>query len=207
MQLFTVIVWMTVILIMFLSKLKAAQDIMVAIIIVIMIGIFNADDLFGNFRWFKVYKVLKWSLCNDMCSAAGVTFFFLVVHGFCPDSNAPGALLHLAAVAVWFVKDIHTSPLVTAGIWAGGKNMMTRLQLYLRVAAQVIGAVLSFCVFGLYYSFRFPGIHPFDHMISVVSLISAAATFGLSYVLISNRDRKLATISSKKQHLANGKDN
>ncbi|CAE7894847.1 pppA, partial [Symbiodinium microadriaticum] len=62
MEFFTILVWATVILIMFLAKLKAFQDVLIAIILGTLMMIANADFFFSHFRIYKIYRVLRRSL-------------------------------------------------------------------------------------------------------------------------------------------------
>eukprot|EP00927_Polykrikos_kofoidii_P077682 TRINITY_DN74599_c0_g1_i1.p1 TRINITY_DN74599_c0_g1~~TRINITY_DN74599_c0_g1_i1.p1 ORF type:complete len:246 (+),score=40.55 TRINITY_DN74599_c0_g1_i1:65-739(+) len=188
MDFFTVLVWGTVILIMFLAKLKAAQDVQVVIILSIIMFICNADSIMGRLRVYKIYLVLKSALRKDCLSASGVALGCLVLHGVWPDARAPGVLLHLAAVAAWVTLGVQTSPLVSCGIYLGGRNQMTKTQMFLRVGAQVVGSVLAFAVFGLYFSFRFPGEGPYRHIVSLESLFSALVAFVASVVLVKRQE-------------------
>mmetsp|Transcript_72761 Transcript_72761/g.162899 ORF Transcript_72761/g.162899 Transcript_72761/m.162899 type:complete len:205 (-) Transcript_72761:19-633(-) len=192
MEFFTVVVWATVILIMFLAKLKAAQDVMIAIILSIIMVVANADTLFSSFRFYKVFIVFRWALLRDLATAVCLTLAWLLVHGAFPEARAPGVLLHLSALAPWVLCGVQSSPLVSCGLWAGGRNQMTKVQLMLHIAAQVAGSVLAFCAFGLYYSFRFPGEGPFRHFFGLESLAAAAVTFAMSVVHIRNVDKDAA---------------
>jgi hypothetical protein len=178
MELFTILVWGTVIFIMFMAKLKALQDVLVALILLLLMAIWNADALFQNFRLYKVYVVLKASLKKDLCGPGLIAFGCLVLHGFWPDAWLPGVLLHLSGLAAWTVCRVQTNPMVSCGLWAARRNQLTTNQLLLRVVAQLTGATLAFAIFGLYYSFRFPGVGPFAHIVSIESLVSALVTFG-----------------------------
>mmetsp|Transcript_7263 Transcript_7263/g.22740 ORF Transcript_7263/g.22740 Transcript_7263/m.22740 type:complete len:217 (+) Transcript_7263:91-741(+) len=192
MEFFTVLVWFTVMLIMFLAKLKVAQDVLVAIILLTIMVICNADSLFANFRWYKIYFVLRRSLMKDCASAGSLALACLAVHGVWPDARAPGVALHLASLAAWVTCGLQTSPVVSCGLFVGGRNQMTKIQLMLRILAQVTGGILAFASWGLYYSFRFPGQGPFEHFFSLESVCGAAVTFAASVLHIRARDAQTA---------------
>uniref|UniRef100_A0A7S0B5G7 Uncharacterized protein n=1 Tax=Pyrodinium bahamense TaxID=73915 RepID=A0A7S0B5G7_9DINO len=190
MEFFTVVVWATVILIMFLAKLKAMQDVLIAIILIIIMAICNADSLLANFHFYKVFVVFRWALLRDCICAVFLTLGWLGVHGAWPEARAPGILLHLSALAPWVLCGVQSSPVVSCGLWAGGRNQMTKIQLMLRILAQVTGTILAFAVFGLYYSFRFPGEGPFRHFFGLESVCSAGVTFVASVLHIRALDRE-----------------
>ncbi|OLQ08223.1 hypothetical protein AK812_SmicGene8302 [Symbiodinium microadriaticum] len=62
------------------------------------------------------------------------------------------------------------------------------VQLFLRILAQAAGSVIAFAVFGLYWSFRFPGEGPYSHFLGLESACSAAVTFAASVAHIRVRD-------------------
>ncbi|CAE8592125.1 unnamed protein product, partial [Polarella glacialis] len=126
MEFFTVLVWATVILIMFLSKLKASQDVLIALILGTMMLVGNADFFFSHFRFYKIYFVLRKSLLKDVVGACSLGLGCLAAHGQWPEARSPGAALHLASLAAWVLLGVQTSPLLSAGLWAGGKNQMTK---------------------------------------------------------------------------------
>eukprot|EP00928_Gymnodinium_smaydae_P074314 TRINITY_DN57370_c0_g1_i1.p2 TRINITY_DN57370_c0_g1~~TRINITY_DN57370_c0_g1_i1.p2 ORF type:complete len:220 (-),score=55.83 TRINITY_DN57370_c0_g1_i1:96-755(-) len=192
MELFTVLVWLTVILVMFLAKLKALQDVLIAIVLLILMGIANADTLFAKLRVYKIYLVLRKALLKDCFSAASITLGCLIVHGMFPSAQAPGVALHLGSLLAWFACGVQPSPLISCGLYAGGRNQMTKIQLMLRIAAQFAGIVLSFALFGLYYSFRFPGEGPFAHIFSVQGAIGAFVAFAASAAQIRMKEAKTA---------------
>mmetsp|Transcript_10630 Transcript_10630/g.31211 ORF Transcript_10630/g.31211 Transcript_10630/m.31211 type:complete len:218 (+) Transcript_10630:65-718(+) len=190
MEFFTVLVWGTVILIMFLAKLKVAQDVLVAIILLTIMAICNADTLLSGFRFYKIFVVLRKSLMKDCFSAASLALVCLTVHGMWPDARAPGVALHIASLAAWVACGVQTSPLISCGLWAGGRNQMTKIQLMLRIGAQVTGSILAFAMFGLYYSFRFPGEGPFRHFFGLESTCGALVAFVASVLHIRARDAR-----------------
>ncbi|CAE7213164.1 pppA [Symbiodinium natans] len=192
MEFFTILVWATVILIMFLAKLKAFQDVLIAIILGTLMMIANADFFFSHFRIYKIYKVLRRSLLKDVIGASALGLLCLSLHGLWPEAKGPGVALHLASLAAWVVCGIQTHPLLSAGLWAGGRNQMTKVQLFLRVLAQAAGSIIAFAVFGLYWSFRFPGEGPFSHFLGLESACSAAVTFAASVAHIRVRDAQAA---------------
>jgi|ERR1712194_1006729 len=165
---------------MFLSKLKATQDVLVTIILLIIFGIFNADALFSNFRFYKIYFVLRKALFRDCMGAAGISLVCLLLHGQWPDASLPGVLHQFSALAAFLVFGVQTGPMVSCGVFTGGKNQMTKIQLMLRIVAQTTGTVLSFATFGLYYSFALPGEGPFNHFFGLESLVSAGVVLGAS---------------------------
>mmetsp|Transcript_56598 Transcript_56598/g.131941 ORF Transcript_56598/g.131941 Transcript_56598/m.131941 type:complete len:217 (+) Transcript_56598:56-706(+) len=197
MEFFTVLVWATTIVIMFLAKLKAMQDVLIAIIIIILMAICNADSWASHFRFYKVFFVLRWTLFQDCLWATFLTLSWLCVHGAWPEASAPGALLHLSALFPWALCRVQSNPVVSLGLWAGGKNVMTKVQLMLRIGAQALGMILAFAIFGLYYSFRFPGQGPFRHFFGLSSTCAAAATFGLSVCHIRAVDHEDALRQAK----------
>eukprot|EP00929_Paragymnodinium_shiwhaense_P007154 TRINITY_DN111096_c0_g1_i1.p1 TRINITY_DN111096_c0_g1~~TRINITY_DN111096_c0_g1_i1.p1 ORF type:complete len:206 (+),score=49.46 TRINITY_DN111096_c0_g1_i1:92-709(+) len=192
MEIFTVLVWATVFLLMFLSKLKATQDILVGIILVTIMAIVNADSLFAKFRIYKVYVVLRKSIRQDCVAAFTSALGCLIFHAFMPDSRAPGIVLHFSALPLWVMYGLQSSPLVSAALYLAGRNQMTKMQLVVRVLAQVAGLVLAFALFGLYYSFRFPGEGPFRHVLSVEGALSGAATFGAVVAHLKMKEGKVA---------------
>ncbi|CAJ1433896.1 unnamed protein product, partial [Effrenium voratum] len=148
MEFFTILVWATVILIMFLAKLKAFQDVLIAVILGTLMLVANADFFFSRFRMYKIYVVLRKSLFKDVVGAAGLGLFCLALHGMWPEAKGPGVALHLASLAAWVSCGVQTSPLLSAGLWAGGRNQMTKVQLLLRILAQVAGSIIAFAGFG-----------------------------------------------------------
>ncbi|CAE7238377.1 pppA, partial [Symbiodinium sp. KB8] len=84
MEFFTILVWATVILIMFLAKLKAFQDVLIAIILGTLMMIANADFFFSHFRIYKIYRVLRRSLLKEGLLAASRSsrFDWFSVEGF-----------------------------------------------------------------------------------------------------------------------------
>lgn len=197
MEFFTVLVWATVILIMFLAKLKAFQDVLIAVILGTMMLVANADYFFSHFRVYKIYIVLRKSLLHDVLGATGLGFGCLALHGMWPEARAPGVMLHLASLAAWVACGVQTNPMLSAGLWAGGRNQMTKAQLLLRILAQAAGFVIAFAAFGLYYSFRFPGKGPFEHFLGLESICSAAVTFAASVAHIRARDAQTAKMLEK----------
>eukprot|EP00913_Durusdinium_trenchii_P002727 g2523.t1 len=90
-------------------------------------------------------------------------------------ANADFFFSHFRIYKIYVVGcGVQTNPLLSAGLWAGGRNQMTKVQLFLRILAQVAGSVIAFAAFGLYYSFRFPGEGPFSHFLGLESACSAA---------------------------------
>jgi len=199
MEFFTILVWATVILIMFLAKLKAFQDVLIAIILGTIMMVANADFFFAHFRIYKNYIVLRRSLFKDVVGAAVLGTGCLALHGLWPDAKGPGIALHLASLAAWVGCGVQTNPLLSAGLWAGGRNQMNKVQLLLRILAQVAGSIIAFAAFGLYYSFRFPGEGPFSHFLGLESACSAGATFLATVAHIRVRDaqsqKELAKVS------------
>mmetsp|Transcript_89049 Transcript_89049/g.232171 ORF Transcript_89049/g.232171 Transcript_89049/m.232171 type:complete len:214 (-) Transcript_89049:67-708(-) len=200
MEFFTVLVWATVILIMFLSKLKAAQDVLIAIILGTIFAIANADYLFAKFRFYKVYVVLRRALWQDCWGSGVLSLLCLAIHYQWHEASWPGALLHLSSLAAWTLGGVQTGPMVSCALWAGGKNQMTKIQLMLRIISQAAGSIIAFAVFGLYYSFAFPGEGPFSHFFGLESLAAAALVFATSVVQIRHREAKIREqIASKSQ--------
>merc|ERR1719401_613435 len=159
----------------------------------------NADFFFAKFRFYKIYIVLRRSLLKDFVSAASVSLFCLALHGMWPDAYAPGVALHFSSLAAWVACGVQTSPMVSCGLWAGGKNQMTKMQLFLRLSVQLAGIVLAFAIFGLYFSFRFPGEGPFRHFFGTGSLCGAGITFVTSVAHIRFRDNAAAADRMKVQ--------
>merc|ERR1719401_3140738 len=128
---------------------------------------------------------------QDCFGTAGLSLFCLGLHGQWHDARWPGALLHLSTLAAWAACGVQTGPMVSCGIWAGGKNQMTKIQLMLRIIAQATGSILAFAVFGLYFSFRFPGEGPFSHFFGLESLGAAVVAFVASVAHIRQREQHL----------------
>lgn len=170
----TVLVWLTVCGIMLLAKLKAAQDVIIVCIMLLIFGIANADSLFSHLRIYKVFVVLRRVLLKECICATCCTFACLVAHGILPEARAPGIALPFLSLAVWAKCGVQVSPVVSLGLWAGGTNLMTKVQLGLRFTAQFVGTALALLAFALFYSFRLPGKGPFEHFLS---LEAACATF------------------------------
>jgi len=191
-EIFTIVVWGTAILIMFLAKLKAMQDVYVGIVLAVILAIINADTFFAKFKIYKMYMVLRRALFKDFVGTALISVCCLGLHGHWPEANAPGAILHLSALGVWLASGVQASPMVSTALYFGGRNLMTKHQLWLRACAQVCGFLIAFAAFGLYYSFALPGEGPFQHIISPVSILSALATFGGTFVCIQRREKKEA---------------
>lgn len=190
MEIFTILVWFTVILIMFLAKLKATQDVLIAMIMMTIMAIVNADALFSKFRFYKVYLVLRKPLGADCQYSFFQALFCLVLHGIWPEARGPGILLHILSFVAWVQYGVQTSPMVTCGIWYGGTNQLTKIQLGLRLAAQWAGGFIAFAMFGLWYSFRFPGEGPFGHIFCLEGAVCAAATFGASILHIRHYEAR-----------------
>merc|ERR1712151_641369 len=104
-----------------------------------IMGIVNADALFAHFRIYKVFVILRRTLLKDCLAAMSVLLACLIVHGFKPEARAPGVAVHIAALASWALNGVQTSPLVSCALWIGGRNLMTKNQLLLRILAQVAG--------------------------------------------------------------------
>lgn len=197
MEFFTVLVWATVILIMFLSKMKAFQDVLAAIIMGTIFLIVNADAVFANFKCYKVFVVLRHSLRKDCFSAFALALGCLLLHGAWPDAAAPGVMLHLASLAAWILVGVQTSPVVSCGLWAGGRNQMTKMQLGLRILAQAAGCMIAFAGFALYYSFRLPGEGPFNHFFGLQSMGGAVVTFCATVAQIHAHDARREIAAAK----------
>eukprot|EP00441_Pelagodinium_beii_P018328 CAMPEP_0197665714 /NCGR_PEP_ID=MMETSP1338-20131121/60214_1 /TAXON_ID=43686 ORGANISM="Pelagodinium beii, Strain RCC1491" /NCGR_SAMPLE_ID=MMETSP1338 /ASSEMBLY_ACC=CAM_ASM_000754 /LENGTH=186 /DNA_ID=CAMNT_0043244601 /DNA_START=36 /DNA_END=596 /DNA_ORIENTATION=- len=183
--------------IMFLAKLKAFQDVLIAIILGTIMLVANADFFFSHFRLYKIYVVLRHALLKDVVGSATLGLVCLAVHGLWPEASAPWVALHLTALAAWALCGIQANPMVSVGLWAGGKNQMTKAQLLLRILAQAAGSVIAFAAFGLYYSFRFPGEGPFGHFLGIGSACSAAVTFAGSVAHIRVIDAQTASRLAK----------
>merc|ERR1712039_1143242 len=151
-------------------------------------AIVNADALFAKFRFYKVFIVLRKVLFHDLCSATCLALGCLTVHGFSPEMRAPGIALHVAGLLAYLGGGVQTTPVVSYGLYVGGRNQMTKIQLMLRIGAQVTGNILAFALFGLFWSFRFPGQGPFSHFLGIESLLGAACTFGASVLYIKKKD-------------------
>jgi len=190
MAFFTVLVWATVIFIMFLSKLKKSQDVMVMGFFGIMMLICNADTLFSHTRSYKVFIVLRQALMKDCFGAFALTLACLLAHGVFPEAVAPGIALHPLAVVAWLALGSQVSPLVSCGVYVGGRNQMTRTQLHLRVAAQLAGSMLALLAFAFWHSFALPGEGPFAHFFGLESTISSFLTFAATVGIIKQRDSK-----------------
>uniref|UniRef100_A0A7S1FFQ3 Uncharacterized protein n=1 Tax=Noctiluca scintillans TaxID=2966 RepID=A0A7S1FFQ3_NOCSC len=188
MEIFTVVVWGTVILIMFLSKLKAFQDCLIAIIIGTIMLIMNADVFFSRLRMYKVYFVIKGVLKWDLGVSFAVVLGCLILHGIWPEAYWPGVLMHLLAFGAWIGLKVQASPLLTLGLYFGGRNQMTRTQMILHLMAQVGGITLAFVGFSLWYSFKYPGEGPFHHFFGIGSACAAIAVFLLSVAMIRVQD-------------------
>lgn len=187
----TVLVWTTIIAIMFLSKLKAAQDFLVCGIMLICVLIANADHIFSGFRWYKIFVVLRVSIQLDCACAITVTGGCLILHALWPDSCLPGVAMHLLAFGMWVFCEFQATPFVSYGLYVGGKNFMTKVQLFLRFGAQIAGMALALLIFALVYSFKFPGLDPFNHFLGWESLLGAVASWFASMVLKSQSNKKL----------------
>mmetsp|Transcript_11405 Transcript_11405/g.17202 ORF Transcript_11405/g.17202 Transcript_11405/m.17202 type:complete len:214 (-) Transcript_11405:121-762(-) len=188
MEFFTVLVWATVILIMFLSKLKAAQDVLVALILGTLFAIANADYLFSHFRFYKIFVVLRKELLKDTVVTGALSLFCLALHYNWHEAAWPGILLQFLTLAVWIATGAQPGPMVSLGIWAGGKNQMTKIQLMLRMVAQTAGNIVAFASFGLYYSFAFPGEGPFSHFFGLESNLAAGLVLIMTVILIRHRE-------------------
>merc|ERR1712217_95964 len=127
---------------------------------------------------------------RDLVSATVLALGCLTVHGFAPDMRAPGVALHIAAFIAYVFGDVQTSPVVSLGLWAGGRNQMTRIQVMLRVLTQLAGNALAFLLFGLFWSFRPPGEGPYKTFLSLESIAGMTLTFGASFLAIKKRDAK-----------------
>lgn len=190
MAFFTVLVWATVIFIMFISKLKKTQDLMVVAFFAIMMLIANADALFSHTRSYKIFIVLRQALYKDCFGAFVTVLGCLLVHGVFPESVAPGIALHPLAIAVWLARGYQVSPLISCGVYVGGKNQMTRTQLHLRVAAQLAGSMLALLAFAFYYSFALPGEGPFAHFFGLESTVSSFFTLVATTQIVKQREGK-----------------
>lgn len=186
------------ILIMFLSKLKAFQDVLIALILGAIFAICNADSFFSRFRFYKIYIGLRKPLFKDCMSTVALSLFCLAIHGQWHEARWPGAALHLSSLAAWAACGVQSGPMVSCGIWAGGKNQMTKIQLMLRIIAQATGSVLAFAIFGLYFSFRFPGEGPYSHFCGLESLGGAIVAFVASVVHIRHREQHLREAAATK---------
>mmetsp|Transcript_57367 Transcript_57367/g.136356 ORF Transcript_57367/g.136356 Transcript_57367/m.136356 type:complete len:207 (-) Transcript_57367:174-794(-) len=193
MEIFTVLVWATVILIMFLAKLKAAQDVLVIVILSGIMLVVNADQLFQNRRWYKVFRVIRKSLTKDFFGAFLVIFSCLVMGGFW----APHVLSALS-VAAWAGLGIQVSPMVSCGLYRGGKNQMTTVQLMLRVGTQVAGGLSGLLLLYLLRSW-FPREELFSHshFISPWNAISTLVEYFATYALIRHVETKEAAEKAK----------
>merc|ERR1712217_40923 len=143
----------------------------------IIMAICNADYLFSNFRFYKVFIVLRKVLFRDLVSATVLALGCLTLHGFAPDMRAPGVALHIAAFIAYVFGDVQTSPVVSLGLWAGGRNQMTKIQVMLRVGTQITANALAFLLFGLFWSFRHPGEGPYKTFLSLESVSGMVFTF------------------------------
>lgn len=190
MAFFTVLVWATVIFIMFLSKLKQVQDLMVVSFFGIMMIICNADALFSKMKIYKIFIVLRQALLKDCFSAFALVLGCLLVHGVWPEAIWPGIALHPLAIAAWIASGSQVSPLISCGLYVGGRNQMTRSQLHLRVAAQLAGSIMALLAFAFYHSFAPPGEGPFAHFFGMESAVSSFITFASCVGLIKHREGK-----------------
>lgn len=187
-----VLTWLTVCSIMFLAKLKAMQDIIIVSIMLIIFGIVNADALFSHLRVYKVFVVLRRVLLKECICAACCTLACLVAHGIVPEARAPGIALPFLCLAVWAKSGVQVSPVVSLGLWAGGTNMMTKVQMGLRFAAQGAGTALALLAFALFYSFRFPNNGPFEHFLSVEAACATFMVFAGAGLVVRRKDAKTA---------------
>merc|ERR1740130_749908 len=173
--------------------MKAAQDIILALIMGLIMLIVNADSIFAKFRFYKIYFVLRKSLHRDLGSSVALTMGCLIMHRIFPEAKLPGIALHLSSIAVWIFAGVQANPMVSCGLYLGGKNQMTRVQLMLRVAAQTTGMALALAVFGFWSSFRFPGRGPFHHFFGLESAVSAVATLLVCVGHIRVKEAKAST--------------
>eukprot|EP00747_Dinoflagellata_sp_TGD_P162950 gnl/TRDRNA2_/TRDRNA2_181136_c0_seq1.p2 gnl/TRDRNA2_/TRDRNA2_181136_c0~~gnl/TRDRNA2_/TRDRNA2_181136_c0_seq1.p2 ORF type:complete len:213 (+),score=45.22 gnl/TRDRNA2_/TRDRNA2_181136_c0_seq1:96-734(+) len=199
MEIFTVLVWATVILIMFLAKLKAMQDVLLCAIMGFLMLLFNADALFASQRWYKIFVVLRETLKKDCLTTLAIALTCLMAHGVWHEARWPGVAMHIASLLAWVCLGIQTSPLVSCGLHIGGKNIMTKLQLKMRIGAQICGGGLAFCLFGMWWSFKFPGEGPFRHFFGIESFIGAVVTVAGSIANARQRDAKTAAKAAKEQ--------
>mmetsp|Transcript_5857 Transcript_5857/g.13971 ORF Transcript_5857/g.13971 Transcript_5857/m.13971 type:complete len:207 (+) Transcript_5857:54-674(+) len=193
MEIFTVLVWATVILIMFLAKMKAAQDVLVVTVLGGIMVFVNADTLFQNRRWYKILRVIRKSLMKDFFGAFLVVFTCLVLGGFW----APH-VLSVLSLAAWAALGIQVSPMVSCGLWCGGKNQMTTVQLLLRVSTQVFGSMAALLLLFLLRSW-FPREELFSHshFISPWNAISTLVEYFATYYLIRHVEAKEAAAKTK----------
>merc|ERR1712137_1463724 len=110
----------------------------------------------------KVFVVLRSALKKDFFATFLLALSCLVYHGLRPHESVPGIALHVCSLAIWAFRGAQASPLLSCGIFVGGTNQMKRHELTLRIFSEICGLLLSFAIFGLYYSFRLPGDGPFN---------------------------------------------
>lgn len=186
--------WGLLFLVMNWGKLNTIQGLLLLAIGFVVQVISSADILFAQMRIYKVYIILRRALLLDCLSAHLLTLTCLMLHGRWPDARIPGVMLHLFAVLAWASGGVQANPMVSCGIWAGGRNQMTRNQLLLRMVAQMTGTIIAFAVFASYLSFKFPGGGPAvllfacTHIFTSASLASAVVTFATSFLLIRMHD-------------------
>mmetsp|Transcript_62987 Transcript_62987/g.99543 ORF Transcript_62987/g.99543 Transcript_62987/m.99543 type:complete len:209 (-) Transcript_62987:39-665(-) len=194
MQFFTVLVWTTIIAVMFLSKLKAAQDVMLATIMALILLIVNADTLFKGYRFYSVYRVLSKMLHKECYVAGSSMLACLIMHRYFPESKIPGMLFHLAAVVTYLVFGVQTTPMVSGGLLVSGTNQMKTNHFWMHVIAQGVGILLAATLFGFYYSFRFPRQGPFHHFFCWES---ACASFVPFIAAVAHARREKAAVAKK----------
>eukprot|EP00438_Fugacium_kawagutii_P010202 Skav234234 [mRNA] locus=scaffold1464:358427:364196:+ [translate_table: standard] len=174
----------------------------------------NADFFFAHFRIYKNYIVLRRSLLKEQRQTETPSCSHVIsgMHGLWPDAKGPGIALHLASLAAWVGCGVQTNPLLSAGLWAGGRNQMNKAAMWsvARAAARLIGySALGHFAFifqwpGLYYSFRFPGEGPFRPVCrlpeplrtyEIVTEVTFAATVAHIRVRDAQSQKELAKVS------------
>merc|ERR1711862_931025 len=117
---------------MFLSKLKAFQDVLMCCMAALIMLMFNIDQVLSHFpRIYKSHIALKRQLKKECQWAGSLMFLCLVWHRIFPEAFAPGVAFHIFAIPAYFIVNVQTTPMISCGLWLGEKNRMTKNQLLL----------------------------------------------------------------------------
>lgn len=134
-------IWATVIVIMFLSKMKTSQDVIAALVMALIFFIANLDNMFARYKSYKVFTVLKPSLYAEargsaVCVAVAVALELSL-------EWSPGWIYPCCAFAIHSWNGRHCHPMLTLGVWAGSPNLLTKKHAIYYIGAQTCGAALS----------------------------------------------------------------
>jgi len=167
------------------------RDVIATAILAFIMFLFNLDEIFGRYKSYKVFVILKPSLWREMRGAAFCVALACALE--LAFGVSPGWIYPCFAFMIYFAIGTHCHPILTLGIWAGSINLLTKKHMCYYIGAHLCGAIIASLLSALGWSF-YHDIAFFECLPSMLSLaemvVANSFCFWAAYGKAKITDRK-----------------